>query len=226
QALPERNEISRSADQPPIRTATCLLMRVLAKPLIRWPSLESRMGGASSVLLVSRPYPLDFPIKFDATMLLDALAHNFAQIFDLGGGGAAPIDEKIAVQLGCLGVAQPQTTASGGVNKLPCLVTGRIFESRAPGAAFYWLRRLARLGDLVHLRGDGLRITGHSLKECFGEDDLLGEPAMAIAVMHVAVGEEMHAATAIDTAYLDDRILCFPTVGAAVHPQRPADRAR
>src|SRR5262245_22152535 len=26
QALPERNDISRSADQPPIRTATCLLI--------------------------------------------------------------------------------------------------------------------------------------------------------------------------------------------------------
>jgi hypothetical protein len=32
--LPERNDTSRSADQPPIRTATCLLMAVSASTAV------------------------------------------------------------------------------------------------------------------------------------------------------------------------------------------------
>jgi hypothetical protein len=54
--LPERNETSRSADQPPIRTATCLAMnspwRSRVQPLIRrdtnridnWRKIESLSG--------------------------------------------------------------------------------------------------------------------------------------------------------------------------------------
>ena len=49
-------------------------------------------------------------------MLFDALAHNFAQILDVGGGGAAQIEEKIAVQLGHLGVAKTLTAASCGAS--------------------------------------------------------------------------------------------------------------
>src|SRR6266849_3446757 len=99
QALPERNEISRSADQPPIRTATCLLM--LVGPTADSPraSIESRMGGTSRVRLFCRSDPLDLPFKLDVGILFDALAHGLAQIFELGGGGAAQIDEKIAVHL-------------------------------------------------------------------------------------------------------------------------------
>jgi hypothetical protein len=49
--------------------------------------------------------PLDLPFEIDAGMLLDAPAHRLAQRFDIGGGGAAEIDEKISVHLRHLRVA-------------------------------------------------------------------------------------------------------------------------
>ena len=43
--------------------------------------------------------------------------------------------------------------------------------------------------------------------------------------MHVAVGEDAHAALPVDAARLDQRVLGLAAIGAAVHAQRPADRA-
>ena len=154
-----------------------------------------------------------------------APAHRLAQRLDVGGGGAAEIDEKIAVHLRDLGGPVLQAAAAGGIDELPRLVAGRILEGRAAGAALDRLRRLARFGDLVHLRRDGGRIAGRALEQRLREDDVVGRAAMAIGVVHVGVGEDVEASLPVDGARLDQCVLGLAAIGAAVHAQRPADRA-
>ena len=109
--------------------------------------------------------PLDLPFELDAGLRLDARAHGLAQRLDVGGGGAAEIDQEIAVQLGDLRVADHEAAAAGGVDQLPGLLAGRVLEGRAAGAALDRLRRLARLGDLVHLGADGGAVAGLALEQ-------------------------------------------------------------
>ena len=70
------------------------------------------------------------------------------------------------------------------------------------------------------------RIAGRALEQRLGEDDVLGRAAMAVAVVHVGVGEDVQAALPVDAARLDQHVLGLAPVGAAVHAQRAADRAR
>src|SRR6266550_442593 len=104
--------------------------------------------------------PLDLPLEIDAGMLLDAPAHRLAQRFDISGGGAAEIDEKIAVHLRHLRVAHLQAAAARRVDELPGFMAGRVLERRAAGAAFDRLGCFARFGDFVHLGGDLGRVAG------------------------------------------------------------------
>ena len=46
------------------------------------------------------------------------------------------------------------------------------------------------LGDLVHLGGDLRRVAGPALEQRLGEDHVLRRAAVAIAVVHVGVGED------------------------------------
>ena len=154
-----------------------------------------------------------------------APAHRLAQRLDIGGGGAAEIDQEIAVHLRDLRGPVFQATAAGGVDELPCLVTRRILEGRAAGAALDRLRRLARFGDFFHLRRDRGRIAGRALEQRLREDDVVRRAAMAIGVVHVGVGEDVQASLPVDGARLDQCVLGLAAIGAAVHAQRPADRA-
>src|SRR5262249_47691762 len=121
----------------------------------------------------SDPDPLDLPFELDAGILLHALADGFAQALDVGGGGVAGVDQKIAVHLRDLRVTDDEAAAAGGVHQLPSLVARWILEGRATGAALDRLRRLARLRDLVHLGGDLRGITGRALKQRLGENDVV-----------------------------------------------------
>ena len=112
---------------------------------------------------VLNPNPLNFPFQLDAGMRLDALAHGFAQRFDIGGAGAVEIDQEIAVQLGDLRLADFQPAAAGLVHQFPGADAGRVLEGGAAGA----IARLARLAlalDLGHLGGDRVRIAGAALE--------------------------------------------------------------
>src|SRR5437764_7411894 len=79
--------------------------------------------------------PLDLPVQRDAGILLHALAHGLAQRLDVGGGGTAEVDQEIAVHLRHLGVAELEAPAAGGVDELPGLMSRRVLEGRAAGAA-------------------------------------------------------------------------------------------
>ena len=43
-------------------------------------------------------HPQNFPFERDPACFLDAGADEFAQAFEIGGGGLAPIDQKIAMK--------------------------------------------------------------------------------------------------------------------------------
>src|SRR5690349_1936596 len=73
QASPVERLTSRSADQPPIRTAT-------------WVKRGSRSGMVGA--LRRNPNTLDLPVELDAGLVLYAMADGLAQFFDLCRGGA------------------------------------------------------------------------------------------------------------------------------------------
>src|SRR5204863_2923761 len=114
--------------------------------------------------LICHTDAFDLPFQLDAGMLFDAGTNGLTKVLDVGGSSAAKIDQKIAVQLRYLRAAQLEPAASRGIDKLPCLMPRRILECRAAGAALDRLRRLARLGDFLHLRCDALRMAGRSLE--------------------------------------------------------------
>src|SRR6476620_12102843 len=142
-----------------------------------------RNGGA-----LRHSDPLELPFELDARRLLHAPAHRLAQSLDIRGGGAAEIDQEVAVHLRNLGVAVFQAAAAGGIDELPRFLAGRILERRAAGAALNRLRCLARFGDFLHFGRDRGRITGRALEQRLREDDVVRRAAMAIVIVHVAVG--------------------------------------
>src|SRR5579883_873413 len=239
QAAPERNETSRSADQPPMRTATCWVMvhprgrslrplprlrgrnacearqegasRGKRPPLSHSPPQARRRGlhdqAARTRPSARHPNTLDLPLELDAARLAHPSPHLLAERLDVRRRGVAAVDQEVAVHLRHLGVADDEAAAAGGVDELPGLVAGRVLEGRAAGPALDRLRRLARRGDLVHLGRDRDSIAGAAAKEGLGEDHVLGRAAVAVAVVHVAIGKDAYVARAVDAACLDQDIL-------------------
>ncbi len=70
----------------------------------------------------------DFPFEHDSAMRENALAHKLAELFDIGGGGALIVDEKIAVHLGHMRAAYAKTAAARRVNEFPGAMARGIFE--------------------------------------------------------------------------------------------------
>src|SRR5262249_62190958 len=114
-------------------------------------------------------HSLDLPLELDARGLAPAPAHLLAERLDVCGARVAAIDEEVAVHLRHLRVADGEPAAARRVDQLPRLVAGRVLERGAAGAALDRLRRLARLGDLVHLGGDLVRLARAPRKERLGE---------------------------------------------------------
>src|SRR3974390_1555018 len=139
----------------------------------RRPCLPSASAAANppspppAIRIASSDIPhsdaLDLPLELDAALLFHTPTHCLAECFNVGGRRAAEIDEKIAVQLRHLRLADAQATAARFIDQLPRALPGRVLERRASGAVAR-LARLALLLDVVHLRGDRLRIPGTALK--------------------------------------------------------------
>src|SRR5262249_13619307 len=176
QALPERNDISRSADQPPISTATCLLIFPRSRPQrVSGYSNQQNRGGLALTppappslspgeRMLCHSDPLDLPFEIDAGVFFDPPTHRLAQDLDVGSGGTAEVDQKIAVHRRHLRIRNLKATAPGGIDESPRLVTGRVLESRAAGAALNRLGCLARFRDLLHLGGNVGWIAGGAWK--------------------------------------------------------------
>ena len=65
---------------------------------------------------------LDLPFELDAAVRLHPRAHRLAKLLDVGAGGAALIDEEVAVHLRDMRAADAKPAAAGGVDELPGLV--------------------------------------------------------------------------------------------------------
>src|SRR5690348_8684933 len=198
QAFPERSDTSRSADHPPIRTATCWVIAqasnarttaprtlIVPSPLVRREHACASGGAGRRKWQPMRPssrYPdaLDLPFELHARMLPHPAAHFLAQRLDVRRARMAAVDQEIAVHLRYLGVADHEPAAAGSVNELPSLLPRRILECRAARAALDRLGRLARLSDLVHLGSDRVAIPRPTLQQCRGEDQVFGRAAMAV----------------------------------------------
>src|SRR5262249_23964689 len=144
---------------------------------------------------------------------------------DLGGGRIAAVDQEITMHLRHLRAAIVQSTAAGRIDQFPGLAAGRVFESRTAGAALYRLRRTSRFSDFFHFGSDEFWIAALAREQGFGKDVIVGRTAMTIGVMHVRIVENVYAPAPIDRACLDQNVLGFTPIGAAIHAQRAADRA-
>src|SRR5215213_1088047 len=105
-------------------------------------------------------------------------------------GGAAGIDEEIAVHFRDLRPADAQAAAAGGVDQFPGAVAGWILEGRSPRFFANRLSRFAMGLHLVHPRANGLRIRDRALKARRGEDDRRVDAAVAIDELHVGITED------------------------------------
>src|SRR5438552_14512035 len=83
-------------------------------PLIASSARNAKRGNFASGRSSGSADPLDLPIEIDARGLLHALTHGLAQRLDVGGSRAAEIDQKVAMHLGDLGVADLEAAAAGG----------------------------------------------------------------------------------------------------------------
>src|SRR5205809_402889 len=122
-----------------------------------------------------------------------------------------------------LRAANREATTARCVDQLPGLLPRRILEGRAAGAALDRLRCLARLRDLIHLRGDCGRIAWPPAEVLLREDDLLRHAAMPIDEVHIGVAESSNVASSVDAARTDQEVLGLAPIGAAIHPQRAPD---
>src|SRR3712207_5702590 len=119
QARPEDRLTSRSADQPPMRMATCFFMSV------------STSRDAD---------PLDLPFELHARHVPHPPADLFPEALDVGGLRLAVVDQEVAVHLRDLRIPAPQAAAPGGVDQLPGLLARRVLEGRAARARVDRLR--------------------------------------------------------------------------------------
>src|SRR4051812_2767136 len=81
-------------------------------------------------------------------------ANGFTKGFDVVAGGAAGVDQEIAVHFGHLRAPDPQAPAAGRVDQLPGALAWRILERRAAGLFTYRLRGFAVVLHLVHTLSD------------------------------------------------------------------------
>src|SRR5262245_2997312 len=107
---------------------------------------------------------LDLPFEIDAGVFFDPPTHRLAQDLDVGSGGTAEVDQTIAVHRRHLRIPTREAPAPRSIDESLRLVTGRVLESRAGGAARNWLGCLARFRDLLHLGGNVGWIAGGALK--------------------------------------------------------------
>ena len=115
-----------------------------------------------------------------------ALAHQLAQALDLGGTGAARVDQEVAVLVGDHGRTQAQPTAASGVDQLPRAMAGRVLERAAAGGDPQRLRRLALGPDLVHAGEHGIRLGRLALEGGPGDDPFPGQGALAVGKAQLA----------------------------------------
>ena len=133
---PDVSETSRSADQPPISTAT--FMRRLR---------EARHVRSS----IPAPRP-----SAPSTRAPHFLAERLDRIARRGAG----VDQKIGMLLADLGSRDFQPPAPGGVDQLPGLAALWVLEGRATRLRARRLRGLACVLNFVHVRADCSRFTG------------------------------------------------------------------
>ena len=115
----------------------------------------ARLAFHHAVRLRRNADALDLPVQLDAGGFLHAGADRFAEFLDLRGGGAALVDEEIAVELGDLApgpMAKPRMPALS----MSCqdLWPGGFLKVEPPVRVLIgWVDSRA-LGDLVHGGGD------------------------------------------------------------------------
>src|SRR5262245_31423484 len=90
----------------------------------------------------------DFPFKLDSAGLFHPRAHRLAERLEIGAACIPLVDEKVAVHLRDLSVADGKSTAASRVDELPGLVLRRVLEGRAAGATLDRLHLLAIGGNV------------------------------------------------------------------------------
>src|SRR5689334_386619 len=122
-----------------------------------------------------------------------------------------------------LSVASSDSAAPGGVDQRPGLVTMRILEGRAAGAAAQRLRFLAGSGDGVHLRADRFRVARFSAESGFDDDSARRHLAVAVGVAELFQRPFDDFPRAQYQPRGNEDVADLATVSAAVHPHEATD---
>ena len=150
-------------------------------------------------------------------MVAHPAAHFLAEALDVGGGGAAAIDQEVAVHLRDLGPAPDQAAAAGGIDELPRLAALGVLEGRAAGALADRLRRLAGGRHPLHLRLDVFTVSGTAAEGRAREDHVVRRRGMAVAKAHLGVSEASRLAGPVDAAGFRQHVGGLTTMGAGIH---------
>src|SRR5689334_2764449 len=124
--------------------------------------------------------PLDLPLEYNARVFAHTAADFLAEIFDIGRGGVAAVDQEIAVHLRHLRAADDEATAARSIDDFPRAVAGRILERRAAGLLADRLRGFAVRGYFGHARGDRIFRFRRAAIESRREDVIGRHRALAI----------------------------------------------
>src|SRR6476660_5437524 len=124
-----------------------------------------------------------------------------------------------------LRVADRQSAATRRIDQHPGLVTVRVLEGRASGAASERLRFFAGASDRVHLRRDRSRVARLAAEGRFDDDRAFGDLAVAIGVAELFERQFDKIARAKDQLRGDEDVAHFAAISAAVHPYESAHRA-
>ena len=168
---------------------------------------------------------MDLPFQRHAGRRMDAATHFLAKTLEVGRGGGAGVDQKVAVLLGHLRAATGQAAAAGGLDQFPRLHVGRISERGAAGARAHRLRGFARGTDLRHARGDRLRRASSRAQPGAHDDSPVRQTRMAIGECEIGRGKPALFAGARDDIGPVEARRDVAAIGAAVHHHRAADAA-
>src|SRR4051794_18635122 len=116
-----------------------------------------------------------------------------------------------------LGIALPETTASGRIDQCPGLVARRVLEGGTARSAAQRLRFLASAGDRLHLGTDRFRLARFALEGRLDDDRAGRHFAVAVGVSELfPLPFDDFAGTQDDTRR-DPDVTDLPALSTAVH---------
>ena len=165
----------------------------------------------------------NFPFQGDGSRLFNPLNDCFSECFNIAGGSVAGINQKVAVDVGDFGAADPQIGTAGFFNEFPSFETFGVFESGTAGAgvaglAFQTICLL--LVQFLFYRFRGVRVCLERQRE---NNPVVGKITAAVRKQQVVNADGFDFAAAVDDFGPNDDVFDFLPETAGIGFIRAAD---